>query len=143
MLNEPDCDIETRFSAQLLMVERTPGDDTAPFDKLEQAWAAKLDSGQETALALRRRIADLPVRIKSKDAKYGSAKAAEALAAASAKLKAERQAAEEAEKKKALADTAAKAAEEQQAAALAAAEELAAKKAKAQEAAAADAKTEL
>ena len=120
MLNEPDCDIETRFSAQLLLVERS-GDNMWPYDKLEKAWRTKLDNGQETAAALRRRIADLPVRIKAKNAEYGSAKAAAALAAASAKLKADKEKQEAAEKEKAAA--AAKKAAEEKAAADAAAEE--------------------
>eukprot|EP00892_Ulva_mutabilis_P009415 jgi/Ulvmu1/6846/UM031_0051.1 len=139
MLNEPDCDIETRFSAQLLMAERTPGDARWPFEKLEQAWAAKLDNGQETALALRRRIADLPVRIKSKDAKYGSAKAAAALAAANKKLKADAEEAEAAEQQKAAAEKAAADAATKEKAAAAAAAAKAAAEAAAKKKAAADA----
>lgn len=122
MLNEPDCDLETRFSVQLLMVERTPGDQSTPLAKLERAWAAKLDKGQETALALVRRVADRPVRIKAKNAEFGSPKAAQALAAASARMKAEKEA-EEAKvaDEKAAAEKAAavKAAKEEQAAAAA------------------------
>lgn len=111
MLNEPDCDLETRFSVQLLMVERTPGDNSTPLAKLERTWAAKLDKGQETALALVRRVADLPVRIKAKGAVYGSPQAAQALAAATARMKAEKEAeeakeaAEQAAKEKVVEDT--------------------------------------
>ena len=110
MLNEPDCDIETRFTAQLLLVERTPGDDSRPLDKLERAWAKTLDKGQETALALVRRVSDRPVRIKAKNAEFGSVKAAQALAAAGAKMKAEKEAAvKEAAEEAALAKAAAEA----------------------------------
>lgn len=135
MLNEPDCDIETRFTAQLLLVERTPGDDSRPLEKLERAWAEKLDKGQETALALVRRVSDRPVRIKPKNAEFGSVKAAQALAAASAKMKADKEAA-------AAKEAAAKKAAEEAALAKAAAEAQASKEAEAA-ASGADAHTEL